>query len=199
MPEVIVYLLIGLFIFTINAIPAFMPPTWMILAFFFINFDLHLLPLVIVGAISATCGRIVLALFSRYFAKRLFPEKWFRNYDDLGYFFRKHSGLTVPVVVAYAFSPIPSNQVFIIAGLADLNLKLIAFSFLAGRLISYTFWISVANRVVENLQVVFMNHLTNINTLAIEAVSFSLVIIIGKINWRSILKIHPRDVKSPDD
>lgn len=182
------YILIGLLVFAINALPALMPPTWMILAFFYLHFNLQLLPLVIIGAFGATGGRIILFEFSRLYIRRFFPEKWLKNYDDLGKYFKKNQQLTIPIVLTYAFFPVPSNQVFIIAGLANLDIKIIAFSFLVGRMISYTFWVVLANKVMDNLENLFIAHLTNASTIAIELIGFSLIIIIGKINWRKILK-----------
>ena len=46
--------------FFINIIPAFMPSTWMVLAFFHIQFDLPILPLTLGGALFSGLGRIVL-------------------------------------------------------------------------------------------------------------------------------------------
>ena len=60
--------------FVINIIPAFMPSTWMVLAFFHIQFDLPIVPLTLGGALFSGLGRIVLArasgLYTRYVRKR---------------------------------------------------------------------------------------------------------------------------------
>ena len=48
-------------VFVINIVPAFMPATWMALAFFRIKFGLPLLALSIGGSIVAAAGRWALA------------------------------------------------------------------------------------------------------------------------------------------
>ena len=47
--------------FVIDIVPAFMPSTWIVLAFFHIQFDLPILPLTLGGALFSGFGRIVLA------------------------------------------------------------------------------------------------------------------------------------------
>ncbi len=180
------YITLAAVVFLMNIIPAFMPPTWIVLAFFYIQFNLGLVPAVIIGAASATLGRVSLALLSRYYLEPYLPKTFKENFLALGDYFKKHSNLTAPVVIAYAFLPIPSNQVFIIAGLSSLNLKLIALSFLFGRLISYTFWVSLSNAAVSRLDNVFSEYLFQGKGIAVEALSFSIVIIVGLIPWKKI-------------
>lgn len=186
------YFLIGLFIFTMNAMPGFMPPTWLILAFFYLHFNLDLVPLVVIGASSASLGRVVLANFAKLYIRKYFPASWFKNYDALGAYLSQKQELTAPLVLTYAFFPIPSNQIFIVAGLSRLDLRIIAISFFIGRLISYTFWVSLANAVVDNLELVFTNHLLSTTTILAELAGFLLILLIGKINWQKLLKINQK-------
>ena len=46
-------------VFVINVIPAFMPSTWMVIAFFVVVYQLPLWPLCFGGAVSATAGRCI--------------------------------------------------------------------------------------------------------------------------------------------
>lgn len=183
------YFVLAAVIFVMNIIPAFMPPTWIILAIFYIQFNLGLVPTVIIGASSAALGRVCLALLSRHYLEPYLPKIIKENFLALGEYFKKHTRLTAPIVFAYAFLPIPSNQVFIIAGLSNLNLSLIALSFLFGRLISYTFWISVSNAAVTRLDNVFSEYLFQGKGIAAEILSFSIVIIVGLIPWKKVLRI----------
>lgn len=182
------YIFLAVIIFGINVIPAFMPPTWTILVFFLLTFHLSFLPTVIIGACMATLGRVVLALLSRKYGSRLLPKKVVQNYHALGGFFKKHKRLTIPAVLMYAFFPIPSNQVYIIAGLSEISLRVIAFSFLVGRLISYSFWVGVSYHLSNNLESLFINHVTNYRSLVMEILSLLVIILIGLINWQKIVK-----------
>ncbi len=46
MPVTFLYLILALLVFGMNIVPAFMPPTWLVLAFFYIHFELSL-PIVV--------------------------------------------------------------------------------------------------------------------------------------------------------
>lgn len=184
------YAILAFVVVGMNIAPGFMPPTWMILAFFYLQFNLSLLPLVIIGAIFATLGRTVLYLLSKNYLRRLFPSEIVENYGVIGKFFKKNNKLTAPLVLTYAFLPIPSNQVFIMAGLAGLKIEIIAGSFLAGRLISYSFWVSVASQVTNRLEGIFQSHISQGGVIAAEVLGFALIIIIGKINWKKVLKME---------
>jgi len=68
--------------FVINLVPAFMPSTWMVMAFFYIRFDLPLLVLTIGGAIASAFGRVALARGTRAFSRR-FLTKQRNDLDEL--------------------------------------------------------------------------------------------------------------------
>lgn len=183
------YLNLAIIVFVINVVPVFMPPTWTILTFFYLHFHLALLPTVIIGATTATVGRVVLATLAKQYFRPFFSREILGNYDALGQFLHKHQHLTIPIILTYAFFPISSNQVFIVAGLTKLKLKIIAFSFLFGRLISYTFWISAASHISKTLEDVFLKHFSDAGTLVFEISGLLVILLIGKINWEKVLKI----------
>lgn len=54
------YIGLALIVYIVNIIPLFMPPTWLMLAFFSIHYHLYTIPVIIIGAISATFGRVTL-------------------------------------------------------------------------------------------------------------------------------------------
>lgn len=166
-----------------------MPPTWVVLSFFYVNNDLLFLPTVILGVIGATAGRVVLALVSRYYLKGILPKKFYANYQYLGTYLKANQKLTLPIVFGYAFSPISSNSLFIMAGLSDLNLKLVAFSFFVGRLISYSFWVTASHQLSNRLDTIFAGEFSNLNTIISAVISMAVVIIIGKIKWSKFLKL----------
>ena len=183
-----IYIVLFILIFIINVVPAFMPPTWIILSFFYVNNDLLFLPTIILGVIAATSGRIVLALISKYWLKKVLPISFYSNYEYLGEYLKEHTKLTLPIVFGYAFSPISSNSLFIMAGLSNLNLKLIASSFFIGRLISYSFWITASHQLSNRLDTIFTGTFSNLNTFISALISMGIVVIIGRINWKNLLK-----------
>jgi len=141
-----VLVLIGIIvsIFIINVVPAFMPPTWMLLSFIGYNFHLsnyHLAILAILAAVAATSGRIVLALFSKKVIRnKILGENTRQNIDVLKQNLEKGKFFASSFFALYALSPLPSGQLFLAYGLTDLKLIIAVIPFFIGRIISYLFW-----------------------------------------------------------
>jgi len=178
-------------VFVINLVPAFMPPTWSILAFFLIHFDLPLLPLALGGAVAATAGRLVLALGARWLGPRFLPADTLRNLDDLGTFLRNRRRWVGPAVLLYSFGPIPSNQLFMAAGLARLDLRVVGGSFFVGRVVSYTFFAGAADKAVDSLGDAFAHAVTSPQMLLLELLSLGILVAIAKLPWGRLLSVHP--------
>ena len=182
------YLLLGAFVLLMNVIPAFMPPTWMVLVFFFLTFKLSPIPVVLIGALSATLGRITLYSLARYKFLPHLPKHSQKNYETFGKLFHVHKKITIPALLAYAFLPIPSNQVYIAAGFAQIRIKLIASIFFLGRVISYSSWIATAHLASSQLTEIFERHLFSKYTLIVELLGFSLIYLISLFDWNRMLK-----------
>ena len=135
--------LLFVLIFALNLIPAFAPPTWMALAL--VSFQYHdtsALLLAGIGAVAATLGRLTLAKFSHVLLlKKLLNNAHRANIDVIKSRIEKRTTLTVGLFLFYAFSPLPSNFLFIAYGLTGLPLLRVAFPFFIGRLASYGFFI----------------------------------------------------------
>lgn len=130
-------LLTAITVILLNAIPAFMPPTWVFLAYVHLTQGGDLLSLVVIGAIGSTIGRVILAKWSGPLVSQFLNRPMKHNAE-----FAKQELSHKPFAAGvftffYALSPFPSNAVFIIAGAAGLRLVPIAAGFFLGRLISY--------------------------------------------------------------
>jgi membrane protein YqaA with SNARE-associated domain len=136
-------LLFGL-IFGLNLIPAFAPPTWMALAFVGFQFpDMNPMLLALVGAVAATLGRLSLAKLSHLLLReKLLSERHRSNIDVIKERLEKRTALTVSLFLFYAFSPLPSNFLFIAYGLTGLPVLRVSLPFFIGRSVSYAFFIA---------------------------------------------------------
>ena len=137
------FLLFGL-IFGLNVIPAFAPPTWMALAFIGFEFPAtNPVLLALVAATAATLGRITLAKLSHWLLReKLLSGAHRKNIDIIKGRLEKRTVLTVGLFLFYAFSPLPSNFLFIAYGLTGLPLLRVALPFFIGRTASYSFFIT---------------------------------------------------------
>lgn len=170
------YWTLALVVFLMNLAPALMPATWTVLAFFYLQFHLELAPTVIIGATMATSGRLALYWRSKTWFRHLLSGEGKDNYAFLGAYINQRRKLTVTLVFLYAFLPIPSNQVLVAAGLAEADVRLFAFSFLFGRLLSYTFWVSVTSVLVGDIQTLVAEGLTSPQKVIIELAGLALLI-----------------------
>jgi membrane protein YqaA with SNARE-associated domain len=130
-------------VFLLNIIPIFAPPTWIVLSAISLGVP-DALPhgLALVAATAATCGRVVLAKMSRGILRgKLLGEDARRNVDEIRKGIEAHRLASAGAMILYAFSPLPSNHLFIAYGLTNLPVLFAAVPFFLGRLVSYSFWI----------------------------------------------------------
>lgn len=129
-------------ILLLNLVPAFAPPTWMAMSWLgFSRPEDDPLLMALVAAGAATSGRLMLAKASRALVRgRLMGEADRRNVDVARAWIEQRRRATAWVLLAYAFSPLPSNYLFIAYGLTGLPLPLIGVPFFFGRLASYALW-----------------------------------------------------------
>ena len=140
-------------IFVLNLLPAFAPPTWTAMSFIGLTIpSIDFVSLAVVAATAATFGRIALAKLSRAIVRqRLLSEQTRYNVDAIRHGIEGRPVTTFGTFLAYAFSPLPSNYLFIAYGLTSLPITLLALPFFVGRLVSYAFWIRTASAVGDRL------------------------------------------------
>ena len=169
-------------VFAVNLLPAFGPPTWAVLVFFKLRYDLPLVPMVLGGALCAACGRLVLAEASRRLRGRFSPER------------RQHLGAAADALTGdrrrsagalglFALSPVPSAQLFVAAGLLDLPLLRLTAAFFAGRLVSYTIYVSGAAVARESLGGVIAEAFTSPIGIALQLAMLLGIVALLRIDW----------------
>ncbi len=147
-------------VFAVNLLPAFGPPTWAVLVFFSLQFDLPAVPLVLGGALAAASGRYLLASVSRRLRPRLSAAR-LRRLDRAQAAFGAERRRTAAGLGLFALSPVPSGQLFVAAGLMTVPLLPLTAAFFAGRLVSYSIYVSAANLAAANLGDVVLDALTS--------------------------------------
>jgi hypothetical protein len=140
-------------IFLLNLLPAFAPPTWMAMSFIGLTIPgIDFISFAVLAAAGATFGRIILAKLSRAIVRqRLLSQQTRCNVDAIRHGIEGRPITTFGTFLAYAFSPLPSNYLFIAYGLTSLPIAFLAFPFFMGRLVSYAFWIRTASAVGNRL------------------------------------------------
>jgi hypothetical protein len=175
-------------VFVLNIIPAFAPPTWMALSYMgFRNPLQSMILLAFIGATAATLGRLTLGMLARLVVRqKLLSESTRENFDVLKNELEKRRKLTFSVYLFYAFSPLPSNFLFIAYGLTALEWKLIAIPFFLGRFVGYNFWVfagSTAARKIALESTEGQSYL-GVYFILLQLILFSLVYLFTKVDWR---------------
>ena len=147
-------------VFAINLLPAFGPPTWAALVFVRFRWpDIPLVALIACGALAATAGRLVLALGTRRLGGHLAAERR-ANLEVLGKTLTHSRTGVIATLALFMFSPLPSAQLFMAAGLADVPLLPLAAAFLVGRTASYTIYVTAATAAEETVRRLLKHGLT---------------------------------------
>ena len=165
-----------------------MPPTWALLASFHLPHGLGIVPLAIVGAVSAATGRLVLALGSRTFGMRFVPNSWRANIATLSQTIRGHSALSVSSLALFAIGPIPTNHLFIAAGIARVSLPPILLVFGLARLVSYITRVAVADTATRSLGSLLTLSLGSGAAIVAQVLGFVVLIAVMRTDWSRIIR-----------
>lgn len=177
------YLLLIVVVLVANSVPAFAPPTWSILVWFSLSYDLKPWALVALGVLAATSGRAFLAWYSQH-ARRILPKNYVRNMERLGVRISQTRRGKVGVFALFFASPLSSAQLFVGAGLAALSLRLLIPAFALGRSITYSMYVGGASLAEKtSLGDIALSSLRAPWGIALQVVMIALVIAPGIYHW----------------
>lgn len=169
-----------------NALPAFAPPTWSILVFYVLRYDLQSIFLIPIGVISATGGRGFLAWYFRKLRDRL-PTGWVENMENAGAHLRKSAKHSTALFLLFFISPFSSAQLFEAAGvMKNQPLKPLLISFGAGRLLTYTTYVAGAQAIsASNVGEIIRQNITSPTAIAIQIAMVLGLVLLGNIKWKA--------------
>jgi len=178
-------------VFVLNIIPAFAPPTWMALSWVGFTHPLgNPLGVALIAALAATSGRLVLAKLARVIIRQRFMGDAMRgNIDAIKDGLARHRTLTFGAVLLYAFSPFPSNCLFIAYGLTSLPLWRVAVPFFIGRCVSYSFFVFTASKVSQHLalEATEAQLYFGIYFLISQLLLLGVIFLLTRIDWRYVV------------
>lgn len=181
-------------ILLLNLIPAFAPPTWMAMSWMGFNHpEQNALLLAVVAASAATAGRLILAQCSGWLVRgHLMREADRQNIDVVKNWLEKRKAVTAGILLLYAFSPFPSNYLFIAYGLTRLRLWLIGVPFFFGRLASYTVWTYLAQWTHSYVdpETELEGGYLGAYFVASQLVLLGFVVVFMKLDWAHLLHEH---------
>jgi uncharacterized membrane protein YdjX (TVP38/TMEM64 family) len=178
------YALLVAIVFGVNLLPAFGPPTWAVLVVLVAKDDrLAIVPTVLLGALAAASGRLVLALAARAWFRGRLSAKRTRSLAAAEKALTRSRTRKFTALALFALSPVPSAQLFVAAGLMRVRLLPLTGGFFAGRLVSYSLYVAAAAKVAEELRGNFVNAMTSPFGIAVEVVTLAALIAFLRIDW----------------
>ncbi|MEY4322522.1 MAG: hypothetical protein RL410_303 [Actinomycetota bacterium] len=180
--------MVFLVVFGVNLLPAFGPPTWSIMVYFALKYDLNDVALIAVGVIAAASGRFVLAHASRA-ARNWLPQSYVTNMANFGEYLKQRSTHAWWLIATFFVSPLPSAQLFVAAGLMPaVELAKVTAAFAVGRIATYSLYVGIAHSLAAtDVGQIIINHLKSPWGLASELAMLGLLVGIGRIDWRKRL------------
>lgn len=189
------YLVAVACIFGVNLLPAFGPPTWAVLVFFRLHSDLAAAPLVLLGALAAASGRLVLAATSRRFRSRFSPRR-LESLEAAEHALVGSRGKAIVGLGLFALSPVPSAQLFVAAGVLSVPLVPLTLAFFAGRLVSYSLYVGAASAAKENLGSVLTDAFASPLGVALQVLMLLLLVLLLRVDWARVLGHRGRPAAS---
>ena len=180
------YLAVAAIVFALNLLPAFGPPTSAVLVALTLSFDLSSALLIAVGAIAAASGRLVLATMTRRLRPRLSAERR-RHLRAAEEALLERPGRSVAALGLFALSPVPSGQLFVAAGLMRVSLVPLTAAFFAGRVVSYTIYVTGASAVKETFGDEILDSLVSPLGIALQAIALTLLVVFLRLDWADVL------------
>lgn len=175
------YVIAAAVIFGVNLLPAFGPPTWSLLVFFRVRYGLDAVPLIALGGVSAASGRFLLATAAAHFHDRM-SERRRANLTAAADALRD-KGRGVAVLGLFALSPLPSAQLFIAAGLMQLELVPLTVAFFAGRLVSYTIYVTAASAASQTVSHLIGKSIGSPLAIALQVAMLALLVVLTRVDW----------------
>lgn len=184
------YLVVVGVVFGVNLLPAFGPPTWALLVFFRLHSHINPVALVLLGAVSAAGGRIVLARGARKLRGHLKPARLERLTAARDVLLKRKAG-ALAALALFTVSPLPSAQLFIAAGLLDVRLVPATAAFFAGRLVSYSLYVGLATVADQHLGGFVSHSLGSPWAIAVQVILLAGLVALPLVDWRRVLHRRP--------
>lgn len=183
--EILALIEIFVTVLLLNANPIFTIPTWIVVAIFAGKTDpILLIPAIIVAISASAIGRYILAYYSKKIGEKVLPKKEKRNIEYLKEFFIEIDNQKIAFIVSflYALSPLPTNALFIVAGVANLRVLTLIAGFFFGELLSNIVYITVLESALETVT------LSNFEYIVMGLIGLLMVVAIFVIDWKKMIK-----------
>lgn len=99
----------------------------------------------------------------------------------------------------FALSPVPSAQLFVAAGLLRVSLRPLTAAFFAGRLVSYTIYVTAASAAAGSLRSVLGKALGSPLGIALQLAMLAGLVLLYRVDWIELLKRRTSNRTGPGE
>lgn len=179
------YMWAFLVIFAENLMPAFGPPTWLVLVYLTLTFGLEPAALIPLAVIAASIAHWLMAHGFRRYRNRL-PAAYVENMHNLGAKLEKRGKTMWGMFILFLWSPLSSSQLFVAAGLMpQIRIAPLVGAFAIGRCFTYSSYVLGAHAFSHtDLGERLMAEMTSPLMIVIQAVLIGGVVALGMIKWK---------------
>lgn len=183
------FLILAGLVFGINLLPAFAPPTWVVLVFYKLNTNMNTVAIIAVGILASASGRYLLALGTRALRGKLRP-KYIQNLEHLQRRLGKGRKGYIVYFLFFVIAPIPSAQLFEAAALMETPLLPVTGAFMVGRTISYSLYVVGASTLKTHaMSRVLLDSIKSPWGITIQIVGLIVLYLLVKIDWSKHLPL----------
>ena len=175
-----------------NVTPVFAPPTVALLAYFQVVREMDPLTLALVGGVSATGGKVLLAYLSRPLGDRFVPESKRLSIDALVKVVKSRRSLGLSYLVIFAVGPIPKGALFAAVGLARLSPIPGAIVFGVTRTGFYYVSLLAVDTAASSLRDFLDLSVAGSLGIAVQIISFILMLLAFRLDFGKLLARFPR-------
>ena len=179
------YFVAFLIIFAENLMPAFGPPTWLVLVYLTLGFGLEPIPLIVMAVITAAVAHWIMAHAFRKLRPRL-PKSYVRNMTNLGSKITKRGSTMWGLLILFLWSPLSSAQLFVAAGLMpQIKILPLTLAFAVGRIFTYSTYVFGAQKFADtDLGTALINEMTSPIAIALQLLLVIGLVALGMIRWK---------------
>lgn len=172
-------------LFGMNVSPILMPPSWLVLASFYVAYpSFDPLYLSLIGATGATAGRFLLTYIGSA-GRRFIGEQRKTSLDAIRNYLKDKKYGYFLVSFLFAIGPLPSNILFITYGIIKARTIGMFAGFWLGRVIAYFVMISVSTVVFRPFIDIFTNELYGI--IFVDVLGILSIIIFASVDWQKLI------------
>lgn len=173
--------------FALIPLPLF--PSWIVVAYMVVEYDLRLWLAIVVGALGTMVGRVGLVAISRVAGERMLG-RWSRG--NLEYLHGKleTAAGNLGVGVLLAASPPPAGVLFIVAGLVRVQLWLVAVSVFIGRVVGYAISVGGASLAAAALADQLRGSLGPWAAVIAIAIVVGVLLVFVRLDYRTLFEEH---------